>query len=377
MVQGTARAQTDGAPDTERYTLRAEVGLEYDTNAHRTEMVAGANNPPIVASPLERLVLAGTLSDLVAEGQLLTLAATAAGKIYDAPAAYGEDVAIAQSSIAWAKALGRRATLTLSGAYYEAFQSGRQESGRRQRTTRLSLAGIERPARMDRGASTSTCRSTPATEAFCSSPIATTTSTRPTAAAELRWTRQTSDADWEVSTGAAFEHRIFGGPALAIDCPGEIAARTGCSPARAPSTRHDEFLMSHLELLRVGRVLLGGRLRLPPQPFEQLRRDGDAPHRDRPLRRPAAGSVSPWPRAASCCWPSTARAIPIVGHGRRREQLLQRREHRGREPLQRAGRPVARAGRTACVWSRATPSTPTSSATPRRSATSARRCCCR
>ena len=88
MVHGTARAQTDGAPETEHYTLRAEVGLEYDTNAHRTEIVAGANNPPLVASPLQRLVLAGTLSDLVADGQLLTLAATAAGKIYDAPAAY-------------------------------------------------------------------------------------------------------------------------------------------------------------------------------------------------------------------------------------------------------------------------------------------------
>src|SRR4051794_38018682 len=85
MLHGTARAQTDGAPDTERYTLRTEVGLEYDTNAHRTEIIAGANNPPIVASLLERLVLAGTLSDLIANGQLLTLAATAAGKIYDAP----------------------------------------------------------------------------------------------------------------------------------------------------------------------------------------------------------------------------------------------------------------------------------------------------
>ncbi|HSY38743.1 MAG TPA: hypothetical protein VLA79_04415, partial [Polyangia bacterium] len=98
MVHGTACAQADGAPDTERYTLRAEVGLEYDTNAHRTEMIAGADNPPIVASPLERLVLAGTLSDLVADGQLLTLGATAAGKLYDAPAATDEDVAIAQSS---------------------------------------------------------------------------------------------------------------------------------------------------------------------------------------------------------------------------------------------------------------------------------------
>src|ERR1700722_20365339 len=83
LLHGTARAQTDGAPDTERYTLRAEVGLEYDTNAHRTEIIAGADNPPLVASPLERLVGAGTLSARAADAEILTLAATAAGKIYD------------------------------------------------------------------------------------------------------------------------------------------------------------------------------------------------------------------------------------------------------------------------------------------------------
>src|SRR4051794_38142363 len=94
MVPGMARADIDGAPDTERYTLRAELGLEYDTNAHRTEIVAGANNPPIVASALERLVLAGTLSDAIADGQILTLAATAAGKIYHGPAAYDHNVAL-------------------------------------------------------------------------------------------------------------------------------------------------------------------------------------------------------------------------------------------------------------------------------------------
>src|SRR5205814_3320886 len=75
---------------------------------------------------LERLVLAGTLSDVVADGQIITLCATAAGKVYDAPAAANEDVGIAQSSLAWAKALSPRATLTLAGAYYEAFQAQAQ-----------------------------------------------------------------------------------------------------------------------------------------------------------------------------------------------------------------------------------------------------------
>ena len=151
IVHGTARAQTDGAPDTERYTLRAEVGLEYDTNAHRTEIVAGANNPPLVASPLERLVLAGTLSDQVADGQLLTLAATAAGKIYDAPAAYrrgrrhrpvvdrlGEDARTAGDADAL-----RRLLRGLPGAC--------EEPRRCQRTARLSLSRVDRPARLGPG----------------------------------------------------------------------------------------------------------------------------------------------------------------------------------------------------------------------------------
>ena len=254
MVHGTARAETDGAPDTERYTLRAEVGLEYDTNAHRTEIVAGANNPPLVASALERLVLAGTLSDLIADGQILTLAATAAGKIYDAPAATSEDVAIAQSSLAWAKALGPRATFTLAGAYYEAFQAGVENliDAIEQRDFRslaptaqlgwipapgfdLSLAGgyrwfVFKPDRDD-------------------------DFNAPTAAIELRWTRPADDdADWEVGTGAAYEYRRFGGPALVIDCPPIVPPGFACS---GPDGRHDQFLMTHLELQRVGRTLVG------------------------------------------------------------------------------------------------------------------------
>ena len=258
IVHGTARAQTDDAPDTERYTLRAEVGLEYDSNAHRTEIIAGADNPPIVASPLERLVLAGTLSDQVADGQMLTLGATAAGKIYDAPAATDESVAIAQSSIAWAKTLGPRATLTLAGTYYEAFQAPAKN---------LVDASERRDFRS--AASTVQLGWVPA-ERFDLSVIAGYRNflfkpdrdddfNAPTAAAELRWTRQIGDADWEVSTGATFEHRTFGGPALTTDCAQELAGipNQGVPACAGPDTRHDDFVMGHLDLLRVGEVLSG------------------------------------------------------------------------------------------------------------------------
>jgi hypothetical protein len=256
MLHGTARAQTDGAPDTERYTLRTEVGLEYDTNAHRTEVVAGAKNAPIVGSALERLVLAATLSDLIADGQLLTLAATAAAKIYDAPAAYGEDVLIAQSSIAWAKALGRRSTLTLSGAYYEAFQAAAKNlvDASERRDFRSLGSSVQLgwiPAEHFDLSINAGYRS------FLFKPDRDDDFTAPTAAAELRWTRQTSDADWEVSAGAAFEHRTFGGPALTTSCPDELGSIVAGFACAGPDTRRDNFLMSHLDLLRVGRVLMG------------------------------------------------------------------------------------------------------------------------
>jgi hypothetical protein len=253
-MTGIARAQESGAADTQRYTLRAELGLEYDTNAHRTEIVAGGDNPPIVASPLERLVLAGTLSDVVADGQIITLGATAAGKIYDAPAAHDEDVAIAQSSLAWAKALGPRATLTLAGAYYEAFQAQAQDfiDATEQRDFRslaptVQLGFIPAPG-FDLSVSGGY-------RWFVFKPDRDDDFSAPTAAAELRWTRPTDgETDFEASTGAAYEHRSFGGPALVIDCPPVVLKGLACS---GPAERHDDFLMTHVDIQSVGRVLLG------------------------------------------------------------------------------------------------------------------------
>jgi hypothetical protein len=255
-MTGAAHAQAEDAPDTERYTLRAELGLEYDTNAHHTEIVAGGDNPPLVASPLERLVLAGTLSDVVAEGQLVTLGATVAAKIFDAPAAADEDVAIAQSSLAWAKALGPRAMLTLSGAYYEAFQPAAanflddlERRDFRSLAPMLQLGWIA-AERLDLSI-------TAGYRNFLFKPDRDDDFNAPLFAGELRWVRQTDDdADWEASTGAAYEHRTFGGPALTIDCPPiwNVPRGLACS---GPDTRRDDFLMSHLDLQRVGRVLVG------------------------------------------------------------------------------------------------------------------------
>ena len=253
MAAGPARAEGAEAPDTEHYTLRAELGLEYDTNAHRTEIVAGADNPPIVASTVQRLVVAGTLSDVIADGQAVAMSATAAGKLFDAPAARDEDVAIAQSSLAWQVALGGTKTLTVSGAYYEAFQA--QTTSFLDASERRDFRSLAPSAQL---AFSPTDRLDVALgagfRAFEFKPDRDEDFTAPTAALELRWTPPSDGtADWESAAGAAFEDRTFGGPALTNDCP-DTQGQFACS---GPDTRHDRFLMTHLDLTRVGRVLTG------------------------------------------------------------------------------------------------------------------------
>ena len=101
-----------------------------------------------------------------------------------------EDVAIAQSSIAWAKALGPRATLTLSGAYYEAFQapaknlvdaSERRDFRSLASTVQLGWIAAERfDLSLIAGY-----------RSFLFKPDRDDDFNAPTAAVELRWTRQT------------------------------------------------------------------------------------------------------------------------------------------------------------------------------------------
>jgi hypothetical protein len=118
----TARAGTHAAyaDQTLRYDLRGELGGEYDSNVHRTEIIANTANPPVVASPLARAALSGHLADVVADRHQLTLSATLAGKLF--AAARDEDVALASSSARWRRALGADTGLAAQAVYYEAFQ---------------------------------------------------------------------------------------------------------------------------------------------------------------------------------------------------------------------------------------------------------------
>ncbi|HMC93956.1 MAG TPA: hypothetical protein VKO16_04215 [Polyangia bacterium] len=250
----TARAQTD-APDSERYTLRAELGAEYDTNAHRAEVVAGAVNPPAIASPLERVVVSGTLSDVVADRQAIALAATVAGKLYDANGAHDEDVAIVSSSAAWQTTVNDRSALTLSAAYYEAFQGAPHNLD--DASLRRNFRSLAPSLQLDWSAAEGVTLAVSAGyRMFVFKPDRDIDFDAPTAGVELRWARQPdTGAEWEGAVGAAFERRTFGGPAF-IGCPAP-AQPIFDIPCSGPDTRVDDFLMSHLDVTRTGRVLLG------------------------------------------------------------------------------------------------------------------------
>ena len=245
MAHGTARAETDGAPDTERYTLRAEVGLEYDTNAHRTEIVAGGEQP---AAGRLAARAAGAGGDAVRRRRRRP--APDAGRdrgrqdLRRARPPTDEDVAIAQSSLAWAKsarAAGdadalRRLLRGVPGAARRTWSTPASGATFARWRRRRSSAG-SRPTRFDLSLSAGYRR-------FVFKPDRDDDFNAPTAAVELRWTRQTDDdADWEASTGAAFEHRAFGGPALTIDCPPRSVRPAGLrllGPRHAPRRLPDE-----------------------------------------------------------------------------------------------------------------------------------------
>lgn len=251
LAAATARAEAPPASDDERLNVRAEAGLELDTNAHRTEIIAGLPNPPVVTSTLERFVLSGSLADVIAEGQAVSMSATLAGKLFNAAEAADEDIAIVQTALAWQHALRPGGSLTLSGGYYEAFQ-------------RASANLLDAEDRRDFRSLTPNLQLTwPITERidlvatggyrwFVFKPDRDFDFMAPTASLDLRWAYQPENgADWEALAGATYEPRTFGGPALIGNCP---QAGLACS---GPDGRHDQYLNGRVEVTRVGGVLAG------------------------------------------------------------------------------------------------------------------------
>jgi hypothetical protein len=255
---GGARAQSDDDEDASpaRYTLRAELGPELDTNAHRTETVnvPGVVNPEPVASALARGVVTGSLSGVAGQGHQVTVSATLAAKVFENSKARDENVAIAESTALWRAPLGPRAALTLAGAYYEAFQRD---------------ASIDSPERRDFRSLTPTLRLSRATgnleagvaggyRLFVFKPDHTFDFQAPTAAFDLRWARETADgaADWEASFRAVYERRGF--PSLAfVDAHGACPTNPVCPPTSGTELRVDHFMIGGVDVSRTGTVLIG------------------------------------------------------------------------------------------------------------------------
>ncbi|HEY7373528.1 MAG TPA: hypothetical protein VIF57_15315 [Polyangia bacterium] len=250
-ARAAAQEPIEAAADTEHYQLRAELGTEYDSNAHRVEQIAGSGSD-VVGSFLQRLVVAGQLTDQVAPRHAVAVTATAAAKIFDAAPARSETVAIAQSSLMWRAAVGPRTSLSPSAAYYEAFQSWAppgDPAGERRDFRSLGPALELRTApseRTDLGVAAGY-------RSLVFKPDRDFDFDGPTAALNLRWLHDAEEgADWELHAGGAFEHRRFGGPVQVGNCP-----TTNGLPCPGTATRVDDFLMAQTEVTRTGRLLLG------------------------------------------------------------------------------------------------------------------------
>lgn len=246
------------AGDAERYSIRAEIGAEYDSNARRTENFAGQAPAARIGSALGRGVLTATLADAPAERHDVALSATAAGKVFLDPGARAEDVAVAQSGLTWRWAATDRLLLSALGAYYEAFQRGVPAAGdtSEQRdfrslgsTLRLGVAVTDQVE----------LAAIAGYRFFVFKPQRDFDFQGPTAGLELRWTSEPAGegADWDVQLGAGYERRAFAGVALVNPCAPPSSVGPGCPPMYGTDRHLDQPLTARLEVVRTGRVLAG------------------------------------------------------------------------------------------------------------------------
>jgi hypothetical protein len=249
------RAPSSRAGEALRYDMRAELGGEYDDNAHRAEVVQGVENQPaVVGSPLARAAVGGRLSDVIARGQQLALSATLAGKIFTGSSARTEDVAIADSSARWRLNLGGASGVAAQVVYYEAFQ--RQSDDATTAADRRDFRSLTPALYLDRRLTDSTVLVAGAAYRwFVFKSDQDFDFQAPSGSLDVRWSRDGSTdgddgagaADWEIGGGASVEQRSFDGPALPA---------TGTITAATPR-RSDTFLLGHVEVTRVAGFLAG------------------------------------------------------------------------------------------------------------------------
>jgi hypothetical protein len=255
---GGAHAQTaEGDESTARYAVRAELGPELDTNAHRTETVnaPGVINVDPVVSPLARGVLMASMNDVVGNGHQVALSATLAGKLFANSAARSEDVAIGETTAVWRAPLGERHALVLAGSYYEAFQ--RDAPPPVYSAERRDFRSITPTLRLTRLLGLGELGLTGGYRIFVFKPDHTYDFNGPTAGIDLRWTRETADgsAEWDAIFRAAYERRAF--QSLAFVSGSGCPTNPACPPTSGTEVRSDHFVTGGFDVSRTGRVLIG------------------------------------------------------------------------------------------------------------------------
>jgi hypothetical protein len=243
----------------ETLNVRAEVGAEYDSNVHRVERPqAGAD--PAVASALARAVFGWSASDRLGERHDVAFSVLGASKVFLAPEARSENVAIVETGGSWRVDLGGRKRLALGTSYYEALQAGtaaeRAISGEardfRSLTPSLGLSmGMGDGGALTVGGGY---------RWFVYKPLRSYDFGAPLLSLLYRWGKETADgtAEWEIAVGGAVELRRFAGSRF-------VPGPAGCDPRQCvpvaeppPTHRHvDQFSTGHIDVARTGRLLLG------------------------------------------------------------------------------------------------------------------------
>jgi hypothetical protein len=251
-ICGGARA------DDERVSLRAEMGMEYDSNVHRAEQIEGATGPRTVGSPLARMVLGWSAADRVGSSQDVAFSLLGGLKAFTVPDARSENVAVFESSGAWRVGAGPRTRVGVGMTTYEAVQAGTRTEQQLSGEARdfRSLAPSLRILRAVGESGTAALAA--GYRWFVYKPLRSYDFGAPVLSAEYHLRHETSDgaADWDVAAGGGVELRRFAGTRL-VAAP--TCASSPCTPVLDPTgtTHEDQFYSGHIEVIRTGRFLIG------------------------------------------------------------------------------------------------------------------------
>jgi hypothetical protein len=251
LAGAAASTPSPGRAEGPSYVARLETGAEHDTNPARLEKLDGEAPGPIVASMAGRAALSLDVAAPLAAGQALSLSGGLATKAFLREEARGEDVLVAQASLAHALALGDRTALSLSFGYYDVFQrAGTIEAARDFRSVAPAL-------RLDRALGLGRLSLGGGFRWFSFKPSGDFSFSGPTGAlgyrrsivADALGEDGATGADWEWSVTLLGELRRFEGP----PCP----SAEMCLSRDDPRRRRDHFGLAQIELTRTGDALVG------------------------------------------------------------------------------------------------------------------------